>query len=179
MPQTLRKKKGLILVHTGEGKGKTTAALGLAFRALGCGWKVLIIQFIKGDWKYGELDAAKKFEGQLEIHQMGEGFTWVVKSDERQKELARNAWEFGKKAMMEGQYPLVIFDEINYVLDYQFLPLDEVIEALKNKPENVHVVLTGRNAKPEIIEIADLVTEMKKIKHPFDEGIVAQRGIEF
>lgn len=179
MPQTLRKKKGLILVHTGDGKGKTTAALGLTFRALGCGWKVLMIQFIKGDWKYGELDAAKKFAGQLEIHQMGEGFTWVVKSDERQKELARNAWEFGKKAIAGGQYQLIIFDEINYVLDYGFLPLEEVVETLNNKSENQHIVLTGRNAKPEIIEIADLVTEMKKIKHPFDAGIVAQRGIEF
>ena len=179
MPETLRKKKGLILVHTGDGKGKTTAALGLAFRALGCGWKVLIIQFIKGDWRYGELEAAKKFEGQLEIHQMGEGFTWVVKSDERQKELARKAWDFGKSAMASGQYQLVIFDEINYVLDYGFLPLDEVVETLKNKLENQHIVLTGRNAKPEIVELADLVTEMKKVKHPFDAGIVAQRGIEF
>ena len=179
MPDTLRKKKGLILVYTGEGKGKTTAALGLAFRALGCGWKVLIIQFIKGDWKYGELDAAKKFEGQLEIHQMGEGFTWVVKSDDRQKELARKAWEFGKEAITSGEYPLIIFDEINYVLDYGFLPVAKVVETLKNRPENQHIVLTGRNAKPEIIEIADLVTEMKKVKHPFDAGIVAQKGIEF
>lgn len=179
MPQTLRKKKGLILVHTGEGKGKTTAALGLAFRAIGCGWKVLIIQFIKGDWKYGELETAKRFGDQLEIHQMGEGFTWVVKSDERQKELARKAWDFGKQAMAEGKYQLVIFDEINYVLDYGFLPLEEVVETLKKKDENLHIVLTGRNAKPEIIEIADLVTEMRKVKHPFDAGIVAQRGIEF
>ena len=179
MSEILRKKKGLIIVHTGEGKGKTTAALGLAFRALGCGWKVMIIQFIKGDWKYGELETAKRFGEDLEIHQMGEGFTWVVKSDERQKELARKAWDFGKAAMQSGKYQLIIFDEINYVLDYGFLPLEEVVEALQTKPESVHIVLTGRNAKPEIVEIANLVTEMKKIKHPFDEGIVAQRGIEF
>ena len=172
-------KKGLILVHTGDGKGKTTAALGLAFRALGSGWKVLIIQFIKGSWKYGELVSAKKFEGQLEIHQMGEGFTWEVKSDERQIELARRAWEFGKEAMTSGRYQLIIFDEINCVLDYGFLPLEEVVAVLKQKPESLHVVLTGRNAKEAMIEIADLVTEMRKVKHPFEAGVVAQRGIEF
>ena len=179
MLEILRKKKGLILVHTGDGKGKTTAALGLAFRAIGSGWKVLMIQFIKGDWKYGELETAKRFGDQFQIHQMGEGFTWVVKSDERQKELARKAWDFGKSAMVSGEYQLIIFDEINYVLDYGFLPLEEVVETVRNKPENVHVLLTGGNAKAEIIEIADLVTEMKKIKHPFDQGIVAQKGIEF
>ena len=173
------KTKGLLIIHTGDGKGKTTAALGLAFRALGCGFKVFMVQFIKGNWKYGELESAKRFEGALEIYQAGEGFTWDVPDDKRQRELAKAGWEKGRTAMESGTYRLVIFDEINYVLDYGYLPVSEVVEALKNKSRDLHVCLTGRNAPKELIEIADLVTEMKEIKHPFREGIVAQRGIEF
>ena len=173
------KTKGLLIVHTGDGKGKTTAALGLALRALGCGFKVFMVQFIKGDWKYGELESAKRFEGQFEIHPAGEGFTWDVPDDEKQKKLARSGWEKGKAAVESGKYRLVIFDEINYVLDYGYLPVSEVVEAFKQKPKDLHVCLTGRNAPKELVEIADLVTEMKEIKHPFQKGIVAQRGIEF
>jgi len=167
------------MVHTGDGKGKTTAALGLAFRALGCGWKVFMVQFIKGDWKYGELESAKRFGDAFEIHPAGEGFTWDLPDDEKQKRLARAGWEQGKTAIKSGKYKLVIFDEINYVLDYNYLPLSEVLETLRNKPKDLHVCLTGRGAPKELVEIADLVTEMKEIKHPFQKGIVAQRGIEF
>ncbi|MBI4395170.1 MAG: cob(I)yrinic acid a,c-diamide adenosyltransferase [Candidatus Omnitrophica bacterium] len=174
------KKKGLILVHTGDGKGKTTAALGIAFRAAGNGIRVAVIQFIKGKWKYGELESAKQLKTPIEIHQMGEGFTWDTKNRARDIEMTQKAWALCKEKMMSGQYGVVIFDEINYVIDYDYLNINEVLEALKKKPEMVHVVLTGRNAKPELIEVADLVTEMKEIKHPFkDQGILAQRGIEF
>ncbi len=172
-------KKGLIIVHTGEGKGKTTAALGLAFRALGYGHKVLIVQFIKGAWHYGELDAAKRFEGLLEIRPMGEGFTWNTKDPERDRRKAREAWAFGKKAALSGEYQMVIFDEINYVIKYDYLPVAEVVDFLREKPENLHLVLTGRDAPAEIIELADLVTEMREIKHPYKAGIKAQKGIEF
>ena len=174
------KKKGLIIVHTGNGKGKTSAALGVAFRAAGNRMKVAIIQFIKGKWKYGELESARQLKNPIEIHQMGEGFTWDTNNPARDIEKTRLAWELCKEKMMSGKYEVVIFDEINYVIDYHYLNVKEVIEALKQKPPLVHVILTGRNAKPELIEIADLVTEMKEIKHPFKEqGILAQRGIEF
>ena len=178
-PRSSLKTKGVILVHTGDGKGKTTAALGLALRALGCGFKVFMVQFIKGDWKYGELESAKRFEGHFEIVRAGEGFTWDVPDDEKQKKLAWAGWEKGKAAMENGKYQLVIFDEINYVMDYGYLPVSEVVSALKKKPKGLHVCLTGRSAPKEIIEIADLVTEMKEVKHPFQKGIVGQRGIEF
>ncbi len=174
------KKKGLILVNTGDGKGKTTAALGVCFRAAGNKMKAVMIQFIKGNWKYGELEAAKKMDGFFEIHQMGEGFTWDTKNPERDKELCEKAWRFGVEAMLSGKYDVVVFDEINYVIDYDYLNVDAVIEGLKKKPPQVHVIFTGRNAHPKIIEIADLVTEMKEIKHPYkDQGVIAQRGIEF
>jgi cob(I)alamin adenosyltransferase len=173
------KKKGLIIVHTGAGKGKTTAALGLALRAVGQGMRVFTVQFIKGGWKYGELEAAKRFEGLLEIHPMGEGFTWDTKNPERDIEKAREAWEAGKKAAFSGQYAVVIFDEINYVMSYGYLPVEEVAEFLRGKPKDLHVVLTGRDAPPLIIELADLVTEMREIKHPYTQGIKAQKGIEF
>ena len=174
------KKKGLIIIHTGDGKGKTTAALGIAFRAAGNGMKVAVIQFIKGNWKYGELESAKQLKTPIEIDQMGEGFTWDTKNRARDIEMVQKAWALCKEKMMSGQYAVVVFDEINYVMDYDYLDLNEVIAALKQKPEMVHVVLTGRNAKPELIAIADLVTEMREIKHPFKEqGILAQRGVEF
>ena len=179
-PEQKTKKKGLIIVHTGDGKGKTTAALGIAFRAAGNGMKVAVIQFIKGNWKYGELESAKQLKTPIEIHQMGEGFTWDTKNPERDIEMTRKAWALCKEKVMSGEYPVVIFDEINYVIDYNYLSLKEVIATLKQKPEMVHVILTGRNAQPELIAIADLVTEMREMKHPFKEqGILAQRGIEF
>lgn len=179
-PEQKAKKKGLIIVHTGDGKGKTTAALGIAFRAAGNGMRVAVVQFIKGNWKYGELESAKQLKTPIEIYQMGEGFTWDTKNRERDIEMTKKAWTLCKEKMLSGKYEVVIFDEINYVIDYDYLSLSEVLSALKQKPEMVHVVLTGRNAKPELIAVADLVTEMREIKHPFKEqGILAQRGIEF
>ena len=177
--EVLKKKKGLILVYTGDGKGKTTAALGVAFRALGWGAKVSIIQFIKGNWKYGELESAKKFK-DLEILQMGEGFTWDTQNPARDKELVEKAWRVCEKKLLSGKYSVLIFDEINYVMDYNYLDVKQVIKVLQNKPKDVHVILTGRNAKPELIGVADLVTEMKEVKHPFkDQHIAAQKLIDF
>ncbi len=173
------KKKGLIIVNTGDGKGKTTAALGIAFRAIGSDFKVFVGQFIKGSRQYGELVTAERLKEWIEIHPMGEGFTWETKSRERDTEKAHEAWAFFKERLLSGQYQLIIFDEINYVIDYGYLPVEWVVEALEQKPEMVHVILTGRNAHPAIVEMADLVTEMREIKHPFKKGITAQRGIEF
>ncbi len=179
-PEQKAKKKGLIIVHTGDGKGKTTAALGIAFRAAGGGMKVAMIQFIKGNWKYGELESAKQLKTPIEVDQMGEGFTWDTKDRARDTEMVQKAWALCKEKMMNGKYAVVIFDEINYAIDYDYLDVNEVVAVLKQKPEMVHVILTGRNAKPELIAVADLATEMREIKHPFKEqGILAQRGIEF
>ncbi len=179
-PEQRAKKKGLIIVHTGSGKGKTTAALGVAFRAAGNGMRVSIIQFIKGKWKYGEMESAKQLKTPIEIYPMGEGFTWDTKNRQRDIEMTQKAWAVCKEKMLSGKYDVVVFDEINYVIDYDYLDLKEVLAALKQKPEMVHVILTGRNAKPELIELADLVTEMRELKHPFkDQGILAQKGIEF
>jgi cob(I)alamin adenosyltransferase len=173
-----RNKKGLIVVNTGDGKGKTTAALGVALRACGYGMKVLMLQFFKGKWKCGELKSAPKL-GTFEILPMGQGFTWESKDIEVDKALVRSAWQAAKEKMLTGGYEIVILDEINYALDYGFLPVEDVVEFLKTKPPMLHVILTGRNAKPEIIELADLATEMREIKHPFKKGIPAQKGIEF
>ncbi len=179
-PEQRAKKKGLIIVHTGSGKGKTTAALGVAFRAAGNGMRVSIIQFIKGKWKYGEMESAKQLKTPIEIYPMGEGFTWDTKNRQRDIEMTEKARAVCKEKMLSGKYDVVVFDEINYVIDYDYLDLKEVLAALKQKPEMVHVILTGRNAKPELIELADLVTEMRELKHPFkDQGILAQKGIEF
>lgn len=178
--QQKSKKKGLIIVHTGDGKGKTTAALGIAFRAAGNNMRVAIIQFIKGKWKYGELESAKQLKTPIEIHSMGEGFTWDTQNRARDIEMTQKAWALCKEKMLSGKYDVVVFDEINYVIDYDYLNLNEVLSALKQKPEMVHVILTGRNAKSELIQLADLVTEMREVKHPFKEqNILAQKGIEF
>ena len=175
---TARKKKGLIIVYTGNGKGKTTSALGVALRASGYGMKVIMLQFFKGKWKYVELRSAPKLE-TFEIRPMGHGFTWESKDIEVDKRMVREAWQASSAEILSGKYDLVILDEINYALHYGFLPVQDVVEFLKKKPEMLHVILTGRNAKTEVIEIADMVTEMHEIKHPFNEGIVAQKGIEF
>ncbi len=178
--EILKRKKGLILVYTGDGKGKTTAALGVVFRALGWGWRIAMIQFIKGNWKYGELETAKKFSSNFEILQMGEGFTWDTKNPERDRERVQAGWKVCEEKMLSGNYQLLVFDEINYVIDYHYLNVETVVSALKKKPKDLHVILTGRNAKPELIEAADLVTEMKEVKHPFrDQQIPAQKGIDF
>ncbi len=173
----MSKRKGLIIVNTGDGKGKTTAALGLAMRAVGAGLKVVMIQFIKGSWKTGEQVSARKLG--FELKPMGEGFTWITQDRERDIAKATAAWDYGKTCMASGNYDLVIFDEMNIVLDYDYLNLASVIETLQNKPKALHVALTGRRAKTEILEIADLATEMRLIKHPYQKGIKAQKGIEF
>ena len=177
--EILKKKKGLVLIYTGDGKGKTTAALGVAFRALGWGMKVCMIQFIKGNWKYGELESAKRFSN-FELLQMGEGFTWDTQNPARDRELVEKAWKVCEEKMLSGKYGLLIFDEINYVIDYDYLDAKRIVKALQKKPKDVHVILSGRNAKSELVKIADLVTEMKEIKHPFkDQKIPAQKGIDF
>lgn len=173
------RRKGLIIVHTGNGKGKTTAALGIAFRAAGNDFRVYIGQFIKGSRQYGELVAADRLWPWIEIVPMGEGFTWETQDRERDTRKAQDAWSLFKSKLLSGTYQVVILDEINYVIDYGYLPVEWVIEALRAKPEMVHVILTGRNAQPEVVEIADLVTEMREVKHPFQQGITAQKGIEF
>jgi cob(I)alamin adenosyltransferase len=169
--------KGLVLVNTGNGKGKSTAAFGLALRAVGQGLKVSVIQFIKGKWKTGEAEAAGRLG--LEFAPMGKGFTWESKNLEEDKALMRKAWEAASEKILSGEYDLIILDEINYVLGYGYLPVDDVIRTLKSRPPHVHVGLTGRNAPDEIISIADCVTEMRDVKHPYRNGIPAQKGIDF
>jgi cob(I)alamin adenosyltransferase len=169
---------GLIIVHTGDGKGKTTAAIGTAFRAVGVGFKVKMIQFIKGSWDYGELRTAEKLEN-FEIVPMGEGFTWETKDRERDTEIAYEAWTACREAIERAEHDLLIFDEINVAMSLGYLDVNEVVEALKAKPKDMHVILTGRGAPQELMDAADLVTEMKEIKHPFHSGIYAQRGIEY
>lgn len=176
-----QKKNGLILVNTGNGKGKTTAALGMAFRAWGQGMKVLVLQFIKGGWKYGELKAAEKLGPDFEIRQMGEGFIKGPndQSLDEHRHAAAEALEAARTEISSGRYDLIILDEILYAVNYGLVALDEVLALMAKKPDNLHLVLTGRNAPPEVIERADLVTEMKEIKHHFTKGIPAQKGIEF
>jgi len=175
-----KKRKGLIIVNTGDGKGKSTAAFGLAMRAAGNKMNIFIMQFMKGHWKAGERKSFEKLAPYVEIEAMGDGFTWDTNNIEQDKATARKAYEIVKEKLLSGKYQMVIFEEINYVLHYQFFPEDEFLELLKNKPESVHIVCTGRNASEKLIEMADLVTEMKMIKHPFKEqGIPAQKGIEF
>ncbi len=171
--------KGLIMVNTGHGKGKTTAALGMAFRALGHGLPVCVIQFIKGTWKYGELCSAERFSDLLEIHVMGEGFTWKSEDLERDRQAARNGWEFARGVIEAGRHHLVILDEFTYVLKYGMVEEEAALAVLRRKPDTLHVLVTGRDAPAGLIEIADLVTEMREVKHPFKEGVKAQKGIEF
>ncbi|MBB4004144.1 cob(I)alamin adenosyltransferase [Aurantimonas endophytica] len=171
--------KGLLIVHTGKGKGKSTAAFGLVFRALGNGMKVAIVQFVKGKWETGERKVLEKFPGEVTMTAMGDGFTWETQDRQRDIAAARAAWDRAKALIMDDEHDLVLLDELNIVLRYDYLAVAEVVEFLKAKPAMKHVVVTGRNAKDELIEIADLVTEMEMIKHPFRSGVKAQRGIEF
>jgi cob(I)alamin adenosyltransferase len=171
--------KGLLVVFTGNGKGKTTAALGMALRAAGHGMKVLILQFIKGAWSYGELEALKRFE-EIEIAPLGSGFTWNKETLQEDTRLARSGWERAAAAIREPACDMIILDELNYVLSYGLLPLEWVLEAINKRPSGLHVVVTGRNAPEELVLAADLVTEMRQIKHPFhDQGLKAQPAIEF
>jgi cob(I)alamin adenosyltransferase len=175
-------RKGLIIVHTGPGKGKTTAALGIGFRAAGQGLKVLMVQFIKGSWHYGELDAAEMLgEDRFTILPMGRGFVKVgeEKPDPEDVRQVEEAWRFSSAKIQSGEYDLVILDEINYAISYKMLDAEKVVQTLKAKPEMLHVILTGRNAHPSITELADLVTEMREVKHPYQKGILAQRGIDY
>ena len=173
------KTNGLIAVFTGDGKGKTTASLGLAFRALGHGHRVCIIQFIKGSWKYGELETAKRFSSLLDFHVMGRGFTWKSDDLEKDKKVALEAWSFAKEVIRGNKYSMVILDELTYLSHYKILEEDEVLAVLKEKPREQHIVITGRYASDKLIECADLVTEMKEIKHPYQSGVKAQKGFEF
>jgi cob(I)alamin adenosyltransferase len=176
---TKTEERGLLVVHTGKGKGKSTAAFGMVFRAIGHGFRVGIVQFVKGKWSTGERDVLENFPEQVTINAMGEGFTWDVADRQRDLTAARNAWEQAKALIADPSYKLVLLDELNIVLRYDYLPIEEIVETLKNKPHDTHVIVTGRNAKDELIEIADLVTEMTEIKHHFRSGVKAQPGIEF
>ncbi len=171
--------KGLLIVHTGKGKGKSTAAFGLVFRALGNGMKVGVVQFVKGKWETGERKILEHFPDQVTMTAMGDGFTWETQDRQRDIQAAKAAWERAKAMIMDEEHQMVLLDEMNIVLRYDYLDLAEVIDFLKGKPDDKHVVITGRNAKDELIELADLVTEMEMVKHPFRAGVKAQKGIEF
>jgi cob(I)alamin adenosyltransferase len=171
--------KGLTIVHTGKGKGKSTAAFGMVFRALGNGMKVGVVQFVKGKWGTGERNVLDKFPDQVTLATMGEGFTWETQDRERDIEAAQAAWEKAKEMIMDDDLDMVLCDELNIVLRYDYLDVNEIINTLKNKPQMKHVIITGRNAKDELIEFSDLVTDMTMVKHPFRSGVKAQVGIEF
>jgi cob(I)alamin adenosyltransferase len=174
-------RKGLIIVNTGPGKGKTTAAMGTALRAVGQGMKVLMLQFLKGSWHYGELDAVEAFGERFVMKQMGRGFVKVggAETDPEDIRMVEQAWGEAEKAIASGDWDLVILDEINYAISYGMLDPARVVQALKNRPEMVHVILTGRNAHPTIVDLADTVTEMRQVKHAYERGVQAQRGIEY
>jgi cob(I)alamin adenosyltransferase len=171
--------KGLLIVHTGPGKGKSTAAFGLALRALGRGWRVGVVQFIKGAWETGERTAFARFGDQMIWKTMGEGFTWETQDRARDVAAAAAAWGAAVEMMTDPSIRLVVLDELNIALRYDYLPLAEIIAALQARRDDLHVVVTGRNAKPELIAAADLVTEMTLVKHHFAAGVRAQEGIEF
>lgn len=171
--------KGLLMVHTGKGKGKSTAAFGLVLRALGNGMKVGVVQFTKGKWGTGERVALDRFDGQIVFATMGEGFTWETQDRARDIAAAVRAWEAARAMMADPSFGLIVMDELNIVLRYESLPLDEIVAGLQARPPGLHVLVTGRNAKKELIEAADMVTEMVPVKHHFDAGVKAQRGIEF
>lgn len=179
-------RRGLILIHTGPGKGKTTAALGTALRAAGNGMRVLVLQFLKGSWHYGELDAAEAlntgpYPGGFVLKQMGRGFVKVggAETDPEDIRMVQAAWDEAKQAVLSGDWDMVVLDEINYAIGYGMLDPAEVAETLRARPEMVHVILTGRNAHPMLVELADTVTEMREVKHAYQKGILAQRGVEY
>lgn len=172
--------RGIVIVNTGDGKGKSTAAFGTAFRALGQGYSVAIIQFIKGKWKTGEMEIFKQFDSIYHLIS-GEGFTWDTQDEERDIKAAEHGWEVAKNIINDKscKYKLLILDEFNLALHYNFIDIKEVVSVIKNKPDNLNIIITGRNAPTQIIELADTVTEMNPIKHAFESGIKAQKGIEF
>jgi cob(I)alamin adenosyltransferase len=174
-------RRGLLLINTGPGKGKTTAALGTAMRAVGNGMRVLMLQFLKGSWHYGELDAAAAFGENFVLKQMGRGFVKVggAETDQEDVRMVEAAWAEAREAIYSGEWDMVVLDEINYAINYKMLDPEVVAEALRGRPEMVHVILTGRNAHPLLVELADTVTEMREVKHAYTKGILAQRGIEY
>ncbi|QGM45281.1 cob(I)yrinic acid a,c-diamide adenosyltransferase [Methylocystis heyeri] len=172
--------KGLLMVHTGPGKGKSTAAFGLALRALGHGWKIGVVQFGKGAWRSGERSMLERLgEDLVSWHTLGEGFTWETQDRARDEAAARRAWAKTQELMADPDIRLLVLDELNIALRYEHLPLEEVIAALRARRDDLHVVVTGRNAKQEMLDAADLVTEMTLVKHHFAGGVKAQEGIEF
>jgi cob(I)alamin adenosyltransferase len=173
--------KGLLIVYTGNGKGKTSAALGTAFRAVGAGLKVLMVQFIKGSWHYGELDSAKLLGDAFEIRVMGRGFVKIgaEKPDPEDVAMVAKAWDMVVEEMRSGRFDMIVCDELNYAIHYGMIDIDRVVRDLQARPEALHVVCTGRNAHPKLVEAADLVSEIREIKHPYEKGILAQRGIEY
>ena len=175
---TASERKGLLLVYTGHGKGKTTAALGIVFRALGRGLKVAVVQFIKGKWKTGERTYAETLPA-LTFLVMGRGFTWESDDLSRDKEAARKAWEEASQLIRSGEHAIIVLDELTYVLNYAFVPIEEVLATLKDRPAHVSVVVTGRNAPEALLAVADLITDMQAVKHPFTEGRKALIGIDF
>jgi cob(I)alamin adenosyltransferase len=174
-------RRGLLLINTGPGKGKTTAAMGTALRAVGNGMRVIMLQFLKGSWHYGELDAVQAFGSNFTLKQMGRGFVKIggAETDPEDLRLVEEAWAEAEQAINSGEWDMVILDEINYAIGYGMLDPAVVAEALRKRPEMVHVILTGRNAHPLLVELADTVTEMREVKHAYEKGILAQRGIEF
>jgi cob(I)alamin adenosyltransferase len=171
--------KGLLIVHTGKGKGKSSAAFGMVMRAVGHGMKVGVVQFVKGAWNTGERVVLEKFPELCTLKIMGEGFTWETQDRQRDIAHARAGWEEAKRMIADPSYRMVLLDELNIVLRYDYLPLEEVLDVLKARPQGKHVIVTGRNASERLIEIADLVTEMELVKHPFRSGVKAQPGIEY
>jgi cob(I)alamin adenosyltransferase len=178
-------RRGLILINTGPGKGKTTAALGTAFRAAGNGMRVLVLQFLKGSWHYGELDSAEALSTvdgfRYVMKQLGRGFVKVggAEADPEDLAMVESAWLEAERAIQSGEWDLIVLDEINYAIGYKMLDPERVAAALRSRPELLHVILTGRNAHPSLVELADTVTEMREVKHAYAKGILAQRGIEF
>lgn len=173
---------GLTIVYTGDGKGKTTAALGMCIRAAGYKKKIKILQFVKGSWKYGELTGIKLLSDFVEMEQVGEGFVGIVDDDKAfavHQEAARKGLAEAEEAIQSGNYDMIILDELNVAVDLGLLSVEEVVRVIKNKPEKLHLVITGRNAPVEFIELAQLVTEMREIKHPYRQGILAQRGVDW
>lgn len=173
------RRQGVVLVHTGEGKGKSSSALGMVFRAAGWGMKVCVIQYIKGKWQTGEQKAAERFEN-IEWHVLGDGFTWDTKNPEQDIKTSREIWGFSKQKILSQEYDFVLLDEINYCCGYNWISGEEIAQFIQQeKPSWMHLVLTGRNAAPEVIDVANTVTEMTKIKHAYAEGIKAEQGVEF
>ncbi len=175
-------KDGLVIVYTGNGKGKTTAALGMALRAVGYNYKICMIQFIKGSWHYGEMTSSSRLEPEFELTAIGKGFVGIIDDKsphEEHEKIAQEALRLSREKIESEKYDIIILDEINYAINLGLIKLEDVLDLIKNKPEKLNLVLTGNHAKKEIIEIADLVTEMREIKHPFKSGIKAKKGIDF